>query len=352
MIPHLKEFEKTVLDVFDPKPGEHVGIVFDTPGEGCVDSNEWKDRRRLAMEWLDFFQQLADRMYFDVDLYSFESTGAHNRIVSDEVLEELKAFNVIIALTEFSITSSLVLIARRYPSFIRCASMPGAERRMHDSVYLSDYSMVKVYAQSLKSLIDKAVLAHLVFSTSDELWVDLRNRKAGADDGDCTKPGSVINFPSGEGFSAPYEGIIDEKDQFGESRTEGVIPFMNQGDLVFGSVQRNKFVRFKGSADVVSRVESYFNECSSRRNIAEFGVGCNPNAIISGNRFEDEKAGVHLAYGMSSHLGGKVDSDVHVDLVFAKDCPVEATQVSLIFQDGSESSIVENSRLRYELLKD
>lgn len=351
MFPHIKEFEKTVLDVFDPKPGEHVGIVYDTPWKQCSDSSVWKDRRKLAEEWTVFFQRLGSHIGFDVTLYSLKATGAHNRMVSSEVFDSLKRFNVIIALTEFSITSSLVQLVRRFPDRIRCASMPGAQRRMHSSVYISDYSMVNVFAHSLESLIDKARSARILFSTSDEVVIDLRNRKAGADDGDCTKPGSVINFPSGEGFSAPYEGVGIEKDQFGESKTVGVIPFVDQGDLVFGSVKHNRFVSFDGSAEAVSRVESYFNKTSSRRNIAEFGIGCNPNAMVTGNRFEDEKAGVHIAYGMSSHLGGKVSSDVHVDLVFAKNCPVEATMVTLLFPDDSSVDIVTDSRLQYEVLK-
>jgi leucyl aminopeptidase (aminopeptidase T) len=219
--------------------------------------------------------------------------------------------------------------------------MPGAERRMHESVYLADYRKVKQFSLSLRSLLDDACSSEVMFSTGDCLTVDLRNRVAGADDGDCTTSGSMINFPSGEGFSAPYEGVGDEKDEFEESLTNGVIPFMVDGELVKGIVSKNKFTVFKGS---------YFNENPSRRNIAELGIGCNPKAQVTGNMFEDEKAGVHIAYGTSSHLGGKVSSDVHFDLVFAKNCPVEAEKVTLFFENGSFLDIVRNSRLRYELL--
>jgi len=48
----------------------------------------------------------------------------------------------------------------------------------------------------------------------------------------------------------------------------------------------------------------FFAENDTRRNIAELGIGCNPKAVITGNILEDEKVGLHIAYGMSSHLGG------------------------------------------------
>ena len=153
----------------------------------------------------------------------------------DLQIKHLKKLNVIIALTEWSITGSLVYLVNQYPNGIRCASLPRAERRMHDSVYLTDYSLIKRDAQSIRKLLDKAITARIVFSTSDELVVDLRNRSGGADDGDCRNFGSVINFPSGEGFIAPYEGVDDEVISFGKSQTKGVIPFLFNDEIVKGS---------------------------------------------------------------------------------------------------------------------
>mgnify|MGYP001067269109 CR=1 FL=1 len=353
MIPHIKQFKQVISHVFAPRLDEKIGIIFDTPRHTDKDNTLWEDRRKLALEWFDVFKSLSNKMGCDVSIYDFKANGVHNKLLSDSVLADLKNFNLIIALTEYSITSSLVSLVKNNPSGMRCASMPGAERRMHDSVYLADYKMIKVFAHSLKNLFDTAVSAHIYFSTSDELFVDLRNRIAGFDDGDCAHPGSVINFPSGEGFIAPYEGVDEEKQRFGESKTHGIIPFLYKDKIIRGLVEGNRFNDFEGSSiDIVSSLNSYFNANPSRKNIAELGIGCNPKAQVLGNRFEDEKAGVHIAYGMSSHLGGKVSSDVHFDLVFAKGCSVEAEQVRLLLADGSSVNIVQDSRLRYDLISD
>lgn len=350
MIPHPEEFEPVVFDVFRPKKDEKIGIIFDVPTYGISDNPLWVERRKLAEDWFEFFNRLSDRFGFSVEIRSFDATGSHNKILSDVVLCELARFNLIFALTEFSVTSSLASLIAHHPDSLRCASMPGAERRMHDSVYLTDYTNISKYAHGIRDLLEKAVSAQIEFSTSDELVVDLRNRKAGADDGECTRSGSLINFPSGEGFISPYEGHSCEAYRFGSSKTQGTLPFMYHDELVLGSVFQNRFTHFSGSSQIISMLESFFNTHLCRRNIAELGIGCNPKALVTGNLFEDEKAGVHVAYGASNHLGGKVSCDIHFDFVYAKGCPIVSETVTLHFDQDSSLEIVSDGVLCYDVL--
>jgi leucyl aminopeptidase (aminopeptidase T) len=55
----------------------------------------------------------------------------------------------------------------------------------------------------------------------------------------------------------------------------------------------------------------------SRRNLAELGIGTNPNARQPDNVLEGEKikGSVHIAIGDNIHMGGKVESDLHEDFV-------------------------------------
>ena len=94
----------------------------------------------------------------------------------------------------------------------------------------------------------------------------------------------------------------------------------------------------------------FFIEKDSRRNIAELGIGCNPNAIVTGNVLEDEKAGLHIAYGSSVHLGGKVMSDVHQDICYAKGLPIEGISLKLINGDKTIIEIIRDAALQYDLL--
>ena len=98
-------------------------------------------------------------------------------------------------------------------------------------------------------------------------------------------------------------------------------------------------------------MRKFFSENETRRNIAELGIGCNPNAVITGNVLEDEKVGLHIAYGMSTHLGGKIKSDMHLDICYSKGCPVEGITVTLFNEGGSRTELIQDAQIRYELLE-
>jgi leucyl aminopeptidase (aminopeptidase T) len=73
-------------------------------------------------------------------------------------------------------------------------------------------------------------------------------------------------------------------------------------------------------------------------------------AQVTGNPLEDEKAGLHIAYGKSTHLGGSIDSDIHQDLCYAKGLPVEGTSLTLRTTQDQSVTLIEKGSLRYDIL--
>jgi leucyl aminopeptidase (aminopeptidase T) len=181
--------------------------------------------------------------------------------------------------------------------------------------------------------------------------LDLRYRKAFYESGDCTKPGQFINLPSGEACKVPYEATSDEIHEYGNSKTEGIWPVYYDKNIVKYVIKNNQICEIVGDNIIAKKMRTFFSEGDSRRNIAELGIGCNPKAAVTGNTLEDEKAGLHIAYGTSIHIGGKVKSDTHFDIVHAKGCPVEGTSLNLINKDKSTIEIIKDAKLRYDLLK-
>jgi leucyl aminopeptidase (aminopeptidase T) len=256
-------------------------------------------------------------------------------------------------MNKYSITKSLMGIAKENDNF-RAASMPGVKRSMEGTALLADYSKVQKYANNLTDILDGAVGAEVEFSTADKLYVDLRNRKAHADSGDCSQNKQVINLPSGETYIAPYEATAEDlKQGFGESKTAGILPVMYKDEgLARFEIKNNRIQNiYSENKGLVERLTTYFNAEPNRRNIAELGLGCNPNAVISGSVLEDEKVGLHIAYGTSAHLGGKVVSDLHEDIVYAKGCPIEGVTVTLKYENKPDLQIIQNSMLQYSMLK-
>ena len=94
------------------------------------------------------------------------------------------------------------------------------------------------------------------------------------------------------------------------------------------------------------------DEKKCHKNIAELGIGCNQNAVVTGNILEDEKVpGLHIAYGMSSHIGGKIECDMHQDICYPKGAPIEATSLVLIDRNDKRIELINNDGLRFDLLK-
>ena len=71
------------------------------------------------------------------------------------------------------------------------------------------------------------------------------------------------------------------------------------------------------------------------RNIAEFGIGTNPNAMLSGISFEDEKAlgTAHIALGSPEYEGGIQRKNIHLDLILQK--PTVEIDQRVVVQNGN-----------------
>ena len=347
---NYEEKIKLFRTVFAPKSGEKILFIMDEPSDKIADSDIWKDRRRMTFDWFTSFQEMGAKEGFFVDIIQYKATGMHNAPIPNNVIEEMKKSNLVIAITEFSASSSLFPISRAKNSQTRCASLPMVEKRMEKTAFKADYKQVQRYAKVLKKMLENAVGADVDFSTGDHLYIDLRYRPASLEAGDCTQPGQFINFPSGEAWQPPYEGVGDEVKKYGKSQTAGIMPVSYDGKLVKFVIENNRIVEIHGDKEKAADMQRFFDENKSRRNIAELGLGCNPNAVVTGNGLEDEKVGLHIAYGQSSHFGGKVDCDMHLDIIYVKGCPVEGTTLTLKNKDGTETELIRDAELRYELL--
>ncbi len=338
-------------DVFSPRKGEKVLFLVDLPQGGLKDTSAWQARRQMARQWMTDFKVLAAQIGFTVEMKEYRATGRNNADIPVETIEAARGANVVIAMTEFSATAPLDGVCKEPGSITRCASMPGVAREMEETALRADYKEVKVYAEAITSMLDRSVAAEIAFSTGDFLHIDLRNRRAEADTGDCTRTGQCINLPAGEAFKVPYEAVEAEIATFGQSQTRGIMPVDLAGQMVKLVIEDNKITEVRGEGPEAAGLRDLFEENVSRRNIAELGIGCNPQAVVSGSVLEDEKVGLHVAYGLSKHLGGKVDSDLHEDIVYALGCPVEGTTMSLIDEEGTHTELIRRAALRYELLK-
>ncbi len=348
----VEEKIKMFNDVFAPKTDDKVLFLIDKPHDEIKDNKKWLERREMAKDWYNIFKKIGKDNDFSVDFKEFKATGIHNTPLPKEIIDNIKKSTLVIAMTEFSASASLANTCRLKGSKTRAVSMPMVEKRMEKTAFRANYEDVQKYAENLKKMLTRAISADVLFSTGDKLFIDLRNRTANADGGSCKKPGFLINFPSGEGYIAPYEGVGDEIKKYGESKTNGILPDNQHGDLIKYKVEKNIITEVLGKGKNVDKRKRFFKEDETHRNIAELGIGCNPKAVTTGNILEDEKVGgLHIAYGSSNHIGGKVTSDTHIDICFPKGLPGAVKSLILNNKDGTKIQIIKDSNLLYNLLK-
>lgn len=354
--------EKLIIDVFNPLPGENVLIMTDLPHGDLNDHELWSDRRQIAEEWRESFAGLEDELDLAVyPLLTYSATGSHNGPLpltgmaddQETIIGEILAdIDIVVALTEYSATAPLVGYTEKYPR-LRAASMPGATRAMENTALAADYAKMTPRCEMLAEHLNQAEGASLTFSTGDELFIDLRFRRAHVDNGrlHADKQGErVINLPSGEAYMAPYEGEMP-----GEiSKTAGIVPLpVGDGTYVQVRLEENRVVAVMGEGLEAENLRFGFSIDDGRRNLAELGLGCNDMAVVTGNVLEDEKVyGVHLASGLSEHIGGTVGIDdffdssaaEHTDVVFPFGGDIEITTLILDYEDGTSGEIIKDSR--------
>lgn len=342
--------QKLLIDVFNPQPNEKILLLTDIAHDNIITNQEWEERHHLLRLWEKDLKNLSKSIPFNLEYLEFPATGQNNSPLSKHLINQLQAYNLILAMTEFSASSSLKPLCHQPNSNTRCASMPGISLAMEDSALLADYAEVKKYALSLQTILNKSTSARIQFSTGDELHLDLRFRTAQADKGECNQAGQFINFPSGEAFKVPYEATPSEIETNGISHSQGTLPVKINQEIIKLIIEENQIVDIVGSTEEAKHLRAFFHENNSRCNIAELGLGCNPQAIVTGNILEDEKVGLHIAYGTSTHLGGQILSDVHEDIVFAQGCPVEGVSLILFDEKLHSTEIIVNSQLQYHML--
>ena len=108
----VEEKIKLFNDVFAPKNGEKILILIDIPHNDIKDTKKWSDRREMAQDWFNIFNKMGEEKGFSVDWKEFEATGIHNTPIPAEIVNEVKNSNLVIAMTEYSASSSLLLVRK------------------------------------------------------------------------------------------------------------------------------------------------------------------------------------------------------------------------------------------------
>ena len=321
------------------KKGEKVVVVTDFPT-----AEEWKtkDSAKLteAVErslLAKAVSEIAQGKFPDckVEFFAYPSIGKHGTYPGKEVEEKMKAANVAIAITTYSLTHTDAR-ENACKAGARVASMPMfvADMLYPGGPMAADYSEIDKETRKIAKLITKANEAKVSSPGGTNVTFSLKGRKGMVDAGIFVEKGAWGNLPSGEAYCAPVEGtaegkLVVEPNWYPELKENMTLIFKNGyvTDIIGGGKIGDEY---KGLLDFKKKEDPYI----SRRNLAELGVGTNPNAKRPDNILESEKikGTVHVAIGDNSHMGGKVSSDLHQDFIIPK--PTLMLDGKVVMKDG------------------
>ncbi len=214
----------------------------------------------------------------------------------------------------------------------RVATMPGITQGIMERAFNADYTKIAKRTEKLSKLLDKAKDVHITSPAGTDIKFSIKDINAISSRGIVDKPGTFGNLPSGESYLMPVEGnangviVVD-----GSMAGLGMI---EKGDKITMKVEDGFVTDIEGgkAADKLKDMLKDFGK--EARNIAEFGVGTNDGAKLSGDILEDEKVmgTIHLAIGNNKSMGGTFDVQLHLDGMVMK--PTFTLDGDEIMKDG------------------
>ena len=249
---------------------------------------------------------------------------------SAEVAELMQKFDVVFCPTAKSLTHTN---ARRAASAkgVRIATFPGITNEVMIRGMNADYKSISKRTVRLKEILETGSEIRVTAPAGTDISFSIKGRAAYASKGLFHAKGESGNLPTGEAFLAPVEGT-----------SNGV--FVVDGSMAGLGLIKNANIRIeveKGYATkiiggVLARKLKLQLDAVGKeaRNIAEFGIGTNDSAKLSGVLLEDEKVmgTIHIALGNNVSMGGSVNVPIHLDGVVKK--PTVWMDGKLMMKDG------------------
>jgi len=193
----------------------------------------------------------------------------------------------------------------------RIVTMPGITKQTLKRTIDLDYNKLQKLHNKLANILDKGKKAEITTKSGTKLAFSIKGRRAyGRDTGLFTKKGTFGNLPTGEIFIAPVERTANGTYMV-DASFAGIGKLKNP--LKFNV--ENGFVNKIEGKDA-KKLKNLLNPLGKKaRNIAEFGIGTNNKAKITGNILEDEKVigTCHIALGNNIGFGGKTSVQLHLD---------------------------------------
>ncbi len=349
--------------VFQPKPGERVGVFID-----LVDPQQVRDARflkngdhatrRIAYEV--FYHGLLEKKeqlpFASVEFFAYEPTGGSNLDLPPTVVDlsgrtlrlvedVLSHLNVVLYLSTYSATAPLTAFAKKMG--FRGATMHGCNETILRTGLARNYAEVSAKAERFRQALtrcDKVVLEFETLGQTYRLTLDLGRQEAQKSHGLCHVPGEIANLPAGEIYWVPTGAQGQFPMKFKEDGTLAV--------MEVAGLRIRQATLLRGNAATLHHTLALFQSDPATAQLGELGLGTQV-LPVAGADIQDEKilGTVHVATGRDDHLGGNLGPTkfldrkhaTHEDILFA---PHKTPEINLkgawMHKEGREVLLIKD----------
>lgn len=365
-VKHLfPEFSLTRLlrTVFDPKPGERIGLLIDLPEPARV--RDWAFLQDPALtiqrHAYDAFYEglrkggLAELGLRGGDLFAYQITGGSNLDLPDAAwtpdgrhvsLEKdvYPNFNILLCISTFSATAPLTALAKRHG--FRGATLHGLNAVILRTGLAVDYQEVSRQAEKLRLAMTRADAFEIDFVTvgrRSTLRIHCGGQEAQKSHGLVrgNQP-DIANLPAGEVYFVP----TGAEGEFPMRYEDGTLGLMQ---VRAGRIQTATFL--SGNSTTVAAHNERLRSDPVTGELGELGFGTQ-ELPPAGRDIQDEKilGTLHVATGRSDHLGGHLTPDkfklarnaTHDDILFS---PTKTPEIRVpqarMFRGGQTEVVIE-----------
>lgn len=283
-----------IRDCVGLQPGERTLIITDEPLRS-IGYALWKAAKELGSETVL------------VEILPRKSNGEEPPA---EIAEMMTKYDVVLCPTSRSLTHTN---ARRTAcaNGARVATLPGVTEEIMIRCMGADYLRIAERTGKLVERMSSISTIRVTSPAGTDIVMPMKGRRAIASTGMIRNRGDWGNLPTGEAYLAPLEGlsngivVVD-----GSMATVGLVK-----EPIRITVKDGYATTIEGGAEAKRLTELLEPHGLDGRNVAEFGIGTNDRAILTGVILEDEKVmgTIHIAFGDNKSMGGNVKVSSHLD---------------------------------------
>jgi len=228
----------------------------------------------------------------------------------EAVAKMMKLVDVVVCPTSKSLTHT---DARRnaVKEGVRVGTMPGITIDAMSRCLNADYDKIIALTDFIADRMEGVSTIRVVTDKGTDVTMPVKDRMIIRSKGVLRNKGESGNLPSGEVFLAPWEDktqgrvVID-----GSMASIGMINTPIVVDIVDGYAEN-----ITGGEEAKRLVEILDKSGRDARAVAEFGIGTNYKAKLTGLILEDEKVfgTIHIAFGNNITMGGRISVSSHLD---------------------------------------